>query len=152
MSTNTSAGWYYAQGDPPGTQRYWDGAQWIGGPKPVAPPAPTSTSIPQAVQPDPTPAAVPQRRGLTTLTVRRRRQIQNALVPVGVNMDGYEVAGLRAGQSYTTEVDAGEYTLSFNPSQSAKTPISTWDGGDIEVEIWVSTFTSGVRARVHKAG
>lgn len=30
------AGWYYAQGDPPGTQRYWDGTQWQGGPQPVA--------------------------------------------------------------------------------------------------------------------
>ncbi len=28
-------GWYYAQGDPPGTQRYWDGAKWEGGPQPV---------------------------------------------------------------------------------------------------------------------
>ncbi len=28
-------GWYYAQGDPPGTQRYWDGAQWQGGPQVV---------------------------------------------------------------------------------------------------------------------
>lgn len=28
-------GWYYAQGDPPGTQRYWDGASWQGGPQPV---------------------------------------------------------------------------------------------------------------------
>ena len=27
------AGWYHAQGDPPGTQRYWDGAQWVGGPQ-----------------------------------------------------------------------------------------------------------------------
>ncbi len=26
-------GWYYAQGDPPGTQRYWDGAAWQGGPQ-----------------------------------------------------------------------------------------------------------------------
>ncbi len=26
-------GWYHAQGDPPGTQRYWDGAQWVGGPQ-----------------------------------------------------------------------------------------------------------------------
>ena len=24
-------GWYYTQGDPPGTQRYWDGTQWLGG-------------------------------------------------------------------------------------------------------------------------
>ncbi len=30
------AGWYYAQGDPPGTQRYWDGSSWVGGPQPVA--------------------------------------------------------------------------------------------------------------------
>ncbi len=29
-------GWYHAQGDPVGTQRYWDGTQWQGGPQPVA--------------------------------------------------------------------------------------------------------------------
>ena len=26
-------GWYYAEGDPPGTQRYWDGTSWLGGPQ-----------------------------------------------------------------------------------------------------------------------
>lgn len=25
-------GWYHAQGDPEGTMRYWDGAQWVGEP------------------------------------------------------------------------------------------------------------------------
>lgn len=29
-------GWYYAEGDPPGSQRYWDGAQWQGDPQMVA--------------------------------------------------------------------------------------------------------------------
>ncbi len=29
-------GWYYAEGDPAGTHRYWDGVQWQGGPQPVA--------------------------------------------------------------------------------------------------------------------
>ncbi len=29
----TPAGWYHAPGDPEGTQRYWDGAQWIGEPQ-----------------------------------------------------------------------------------------------------------------------
>lgn len=33
------AGWYYAQGDPPGTQRYWDGSSWQGDPQPVNPAA-----------------------------------------------------------------------------------------------------------------
>lgn len=28
-------GWYKAQGDPPGTQRYWDGSSWQGGPQPI---------------------------------------------------------------------------------------------------------------------
>lgn len=28
-------GWYYADGDPAGTQRYWDGATWQGGPQAV---------------------------------------------------------------------------------------------------------------------
>ncbi len=28
-------GWYYAQGDPQGTQRYWDGTGWQGGPQAV---------------------------------------------------------------------------------------------------------------------
>ena len=30
-------GWYPAQGDPPGTHRYWDGRQWTTGPQPMAP-------------------------------------------------------------------------------------------------------------------
>lgn len=37
--TTQPAGWYHAQGDPPGTQRYWDGSQWQGGPQPVPGPA-----------------------------------------------------------------------------------------------------------------
>lgn len=36
LNTSRAAGWYPAEGDPPGTQRYWDGAAWQGGPQ-VAP-------------------------------------------------------------------------------------------------------------------
>ncbi|MEM7275090.1 MAG: RDD family protein [Actinomycetota bacterium] len=28
-------GWYYAQGDPPGTQRYWNGEMWQGDAQPI---------------------------------------------------------------------------------------------------------------------
>ncbi len=34
-SPQTPPGWYNAQGDPPGTQRYWDGTAWTGEPRPV---------------------------------------------------------------------------------------------------------------------
>jgi uncharacterized RDD family membrane protein YckC len=35
-SSTQPPGWYYAQGDPQGTQRYWDGSQWVGGPHAAA--------------------------------------------------------------------------------------------------------------------
>lgn len=37
-------GWYYAQGDPVGTQRYWDGGQWVGGPQTAQGAAPEAGS------------------------------------------------------------------------------------------------------------
>ncbi len=38
-------GWYYAQGDAPGTQRYWDGTQWVGGPQPVGQPQDSAMAL-----------------------------------------------------------------------------------------------------------
>lgn len=43
------AGWMYAEGDPPGTVRYWNGQAWQGDPRPVGPP-------PQAPQQPPAPS------------------------------------------------------------------------------------------------
>ncbi|MDH4074637.1 MAG: RDD family protein [Acidimicrobiia bacterium] len=34
-SQTQPAGWYHAQGDPPGTQRYWDGTHWQGQAEPL---------------------------------------------------------------------------------------------------------------------
>lgn len=36
----TAPGWYFAEGDPPGTTRYWDGEQWVGDPQHSGPAAP----------------------------------------------------------------------------------------------------------------
>lgn len=36
MTQGLPPGWYYAEGDPPGTHRFWDGLSWQGGPQPVA--------------------------------------------------------------------------------------------------------------------
>ena len=35
MAESATPGWYHAQGDPPGTERYWDGSAWTEGPRPV---------------------------------------------------------------------------------------------------------------------
>ena len=50
----TPAGWYHAPGDAEGTQRYWDGGQWIGDPQPVP-----QQSAPQPAASDPTVGQVP---------------------------------------------------------------------------------------------
>ncbi len=48
--SSTPPGWYYAEGDPPGTNRFWDGSQWQGGPQPAqaAGPAPQQFGFGQA--------------------------------------------------------------------------------------------------------
>lgn len=32
----TPSGWYHGEGDPPGTQRFWNGTEWVGEPVPQA--------------------------------------------------------------------------------------------------------------------
>jgi uncharacterized RDD family membrane protein YckC len=74
----TPAGWYYAPGDPEGTQRYWDGAQWIGEPQ----------AVPQA------PAAAPaQPLPADDQTVQYRPPQQQASPPPGA----YQAPGVDQG-------------------------------------------------------
>ncbi len=69
-------GWYYAQGDPPGTQRYWDGVQWQGGP--------------QAAGGAPDGAAAGQAPGGAALAEGPKRLIA-ALIDFGIIFAGYIV-------------------------------------------------------------
>ena len=58
---STPPGWYAAEGDPPGTQRWWDGNQWVGEPQPIPSsptPDPSSTGLP--LLPEATPPSVPE--------------------------------------------------------------------------------------------
>jgi uncharacterized RDD family membrane protein YckC len=35
MSDRAVPGWYHAEGDPPGTIRFWNGTEWVGEPRPT---------------------------------------------------------------------------------------------------------------------
>ncbi|MCA9829419.1 MAG: DUF4282 domain-containing protein [Dehalococcoidia bacterium] len=54
-SSEVPPGWRHAQGDPPGTERYWDGSRWQGDPRPVGgsqdPPGGEASSTPRAADP-----------------------------------------------------------------------------------------------------
>lgn len=49
MNGQAAAGWYHAEGDPVGTLRYWDGAQWVG--EPQYPPQPVAQQAHSQVPP-----------------------------------------------------------------------------------------------------
>ncbi len=48
----TAPGWYYAEGDPPHTQRYWDGNQWTTAPVYEQPQAPPPSGYPPQPMPN----------------------------------------------------------------------------------------------------
>jgi len=55
-SNQPAPGWYFAQGDPPGTERYWNGSSWegtyraVGGFSPSTVMAPPSGAVPTGVK------------------------------------------------------------------------------------------------------
>ena len=53
---STPPGWYPAQGDPPNTHRYWDGASWASGPQPIQPTPPAAVATAGFPGPPPQPA------------------------------------------------------------------------------------------------
>lgn len=77
MSDSATPGWYHAQGDPPGTERFWDGAAWTEGPRPVGggtpdsgfgnetPSADFSSTMPDTSMPD---TSMPDTGGFSTET------------------------------------------------------------------------------------
>ena len=54
-SSEVPPGWRHAQGDPPGTERYWDGSRWQGEPRPVGgsqePPGAAPAATPRSSDP-----------------------------------------------------------------------------------------------------
>lgn len=69
MSASASPGWYHAQGDPPGTERYWDGTAWTEGPRPAGA-APTAPAASAAPSPSPTLGDPPPTIDSTTAMAR----------------------------------------------------------------------------------
>ena len=65
-------GWYHAQGDPEGTERYWDGTAWTEGPRPIggagAAPLPPEAAVPETTMPDTGGVDAPDTSGFSTTT------------------------------------------------------------------------------------
>jgi len=96
MTTPMPPGWYPAEGDPPGTQRYWDGGQWQGGPQAV-PAAPLGFSSPGF---PPSAAQYPESsNAITALVVSLGGFILcGVLFPIGWWLGSQEVKAIDAGR------------------------------------------------------
>lgn len=87
------AGWYPAQGDPPGTHRYWDGSQWQGGPQPVASSVTTGYGAPVSYSGAMSPAGRPATYGSRAIAVLIDSAIAFGILIVGMIL-GAGVAGV----------------------------------------------------------
>lgn len=89
-------GWYHAEGDPPGTQRYWDGELWQGEPTFVsaAPIAPGAGGAPRAA------GYYPEQSQATTALVLAILSIVicSLLAPVAYVIGNNEVKAIDAGR------------------------------------------------------
>jgi len=56
---SSEPGWFHAQGDPPGTQRYWSGTEWLGVPQIAAGPNVDGASVATSAEQWAAPTAIP---------------------------------------------------------------------------------------------
>ncbi|NNE97040.1 MAG: hypothetical protein HKN24_13525 [Acidimicrobiales bacterium] len=94
MSTTTSspaAGYYHAQGDPPGTVRFWDGSHWQGGP----------TVPPQQKQ---QPAALPREFRLASPGRRIGARVLDFLVWLAIAVLVALILGVEVGDNLRADI------------------------------------------------
>ena len=77
---SAGAGWFHAQGDPPGTQRYWNGQEWVGEPQPV--PTPSPAAPPPPGPGDSGPAGVPYGMATTFEQPKKKRSVWKWVVGI----------------------------------------------------------------------
>jgi uncharacterized RDD family membrane protein YckC len=77
-------GWYYAAGDPIGTQRYWDGTQWVGDPQWVAQPAPPMGFATRDHLPELTRALAAPGRRIVARLIDLLIEIVVFMIPIGI--------------------------------------------------------------------
>ena len=83
---------------------------------------------------------------MAKLIITRRRQLQNALIPMAISVDGAEQKGLRSGGRLELDLPTGKHRLVAGNDELVE--FDDYDGEHTHIEVWVSTFTSRGRARV----
>ena len=90
MAQALPPGWYHAAGDPPGTQRYWDGELWQGAAVPLPPAA--SPAYGYRTYPESSQATIALVCSIGGLL------LCGLLAPVGWFLGNKEIAGIDAGR------------------------------------------------------
>lgn len=85
-------GWYPADGDPPGTQRYWDGETWQGGPQPITA-APAAAGVPASMYPESSQAVL-----ALILSILGFVTCCGVTCPIGWWLGEQELKGIAAGR------------------------------------------------------
>jgi hypothetical protein len=83
---------------------------------------------------------------MAKLVVTRKKQLQSAIVPLAVEVDGVGRGALRAGGRLEVDLPPGQHRLVVGGDQTLL--VDNFGGEDRHVEIWISTFNSKGQARL----
>lgn len=83
---------------------------------------------------------------MAKVTVRRKKQVQNGLLPLAIAVDGVEQKGLRAGGRVELDLPPGQHSVEVG--NSGGTLLFDNSSGDAtEILVWVSTFSMKGKVR-----
>ncbi len=121
QSGSSEPGWYYAEGDPPGTNRYWDGSQWRGGPRIIS---------------DGTAAGVPPAGGVP-FSGRRFTEGSQAVSALLLSIFGFFCCGLPAGVGwYLAQQETERINQGIRDPSNRSTATAAKVIGIIAIVLW----------------
>lgn len=83
---------------------------------------------------------------MAKVVVARKRQIQNALIPLAISVNGVEQDGLRSGGRIELDLNPGQHHLLVGNDRTLTFDNSS--GEETHIRVWVSTFTSRSKIRL----
>jgi hypothetical protein len=81
---------------------------------------------------------------MAKLIVTRKKQVQSAIVPLAISVDGVEQDGLRSGGRLEVDLSPGQHRVVVG--NDATVAFENSSGKETHIEVWISTFSSRGKA------
>ena len=83
---------------------------------------------------------------MAKLIVTRKKQLQSAIVPLAISVDGVDRGGLRSGGRLEFDLSPGQHRVVVGNDETVVFDNSS--GKETHIEVWISTFSSRGKAAI----